>query len=198
MDPSASDAPPAADQPARRLAPYLALGIGAVFAVLLVLLATASGQKNAESSATPLMGRTAPNIVGPTLGGGEFDLSAWRGRWMVLNFFTSTCVPCVQEHPELTEFATRQSGQDQGAQLVTLLFDDSASAVDDFFQTNGGGFWPVVLDDADASVDYGVSKVPETWVIDPSGTVVWRTIDTVTADGLEAQIQLLRREAGGG
>ena len=111
MDESASGPPPAAaEEPPRRLAPFLALGIGAVFAVLLVLLATASGQKNAESATTHLMGRTAPNIVGPTLGGGEFDLSAWRGRWMVLNFFTSTCVPCVQEHPELTAFASRQSG----------------------------------------------------------------------------------------
>lgn len=198
MDESFAGPPVVDERPPRRLAPYLALGIGAVFAVLLVLLATASGQKNADTAATPLMGRSAPNIVGPTLGGGEFDLSAWRGRWMVLNFFTSTCVPCIQEHPELVTFASRQSGQDGGAQLVTVLFDDSASAVNDFFQANGGGFWPVVLDEADASVDYGVSKVPETWVIDPSGTVVWRTIDTVTADGLEAQIQLLRREAGGG
>jgi cytochrome c biogenesis protein CcmG, thiol:disulfide interchange protein DsbE len=180
-------------QSTRRVAPFIALGVAVVLAVFFVILAGAKGERSAETSATHLLNKPAPAIVGNTLDGSTFDLSRRRGSWVVLNFFQSTCVPCIQEHPEVVAFAEQQAalGPD-GAELVTIIFSDRAQRVQEFFDANGGGDWPVVLEGAGVSVDYGVTKVPETWVIDPNGRVVWRTIFTITADGLAAQVQQLR------
>jgi cytochrome c biogenesis protein CcmG, thiol:disulfide interchange protein DsbE len=185
--------------PQRRIAPFIALGVAVVLALLFVVLAGAGGQRNAETADTPLMFKPAPGIVSETLDGSTFDLSRRRGSWVVLNFFQSKCVPCVQEHPEVVAFAAQQAELADGAELVTIMFDDKPDTVRKFFAENGGGDWPIVIDGG-VPVDYGVTRVPETWVIDPDGRVVWRTISTITADGLSALMQGLRNEraAAGG
>jgi cytochrome c biogenesis protein CcmG, thiol:disulfide interchange protein DsbE len=192
--PSALDLSGHAAPSPRRVAPFIALGVAAVFAVLFVVLAGAKSGQNIETANTPLFMQPAPPINGPTLDGGTFDLSRRRGSWIVLNFFQSSCVPCIQEHPELVKFAGQQAGLVDGAELVSAVFDDEPKNLTKFFADNGGGDWPVVLEEAGVPVDYGVSKVPETWIIDPDGRIVWRTITTVTADGLSAVVQGLRDE----
>ena len=98
----------------------------------------------------------------------------------MLNFFDPECVPCVEEHPELLEFDEQESrlGND-GAELVTVVFRDDRDGVAEFFADEGGD-WPVVYDD-DGSIAtaFGVTLVPETWLVDPNGVVRWRTISTV-------------------
>jgi cytochrome c biogenesis protein CcmG/thiol:disulfide interchange protein DsbE len=115
---------------------------------------------------------------------------------VVLNFFNSTCVPCIREHPELVAFHETQSALGvEGAELYTIVNDDSDAAVRGFFADNGGG-WPIVRDDDGAiAVAFGVARVPETWIVSPSGVVVARFAGEVTAEGLATTLQQLR-EAG--
>ena len=76
--------------------------------------------------------------------------------------------------------------------------DDNVQSVREFFAENGGD-WPIVLDPRGSiGVEFQVNKVPETWVVSPDGVVVFRTISTVTADTLSAQIQQLREARGTG
>ena len=89
----------------------------------------------------------------------------------------------------------RSLGND-GAELVTVVFRDDRDGVAEFFADEGGD-WPVVYDD-DGSIAtaFGVTLVPETWIVDPNGIVRWRTISPVTADQLDSVIdQLSGREA---
>lgn len=190
------DAPVA---PARRaLAPWIVLAVALVVGSLFLLLAGGDRRTN-ETADSPLLGRPAPEIEGPTLAGDAFTLSRRRGSWVVLNFFNSTCVPCVQEHPELVEFARAEALRPDGAELVTITWgNDTAATVRQFFADNGGGTWPVVLDDGAAAVHYGVPKVPETWIIDPNGIVRVHYIATVDAVGLAATIDQLRVALGNG
>jgi cytochrome c biogenesis protein CcmG/thiol:disulfide interchange protein DsbE len=192
-DPPGADAEAAPAASRRRLAPWICLAVAVVLAGLVVVFATAS-KPSVDDAATPLLGRPAPDVSGPTLDGGTFQLSQRRGRWVVLNFFSPSCVPCVQEHPELLAFAASQAQVTSGRiELVSLLsnyreLDDTRA----FFTRNGGG-WPVVAEPTGkAFVDYGVARVPETWIIDPSGIVRQRIISTVTADSLLAQVNQLR------
>lgn len=181
----------------RRIAPLAALGAAVILAVLFVILAGSKTRTNESNASTPLLGKAAPAIVGDTLDGGTFDLARRRGSWVVLNFFQTTCLPCQQEHPELVEFAERQAGMEGGAELVTVVWQDNADAVRSFFAENGGGTWPVVLDDADVNVRYGVARVPETWIIDPNGVVRVHYVGAIEQDGLTAKLDELRAlEAG--
>jgi cytochrome c biogenesis protein CcmG, thiol:disulfide interchange protein DsbE len=179
----------------RRVAPYIAGGVAiVVFALFIVLLTADKGRQ--ESAASPLIGNVAPDSKGVLADGSPFDLSRRKGSWVVLNFFTHNCVPCIREQPELIEFSKQQQalGND-GAELYTVVRDSSREQVDEFFADRGGD-WPVVYDpDYEFSNQFGVILVPETWIIDPSGVVRARIISEVTAEGLGALINQLRGPA---
>ena len=179
-----------------RVAPFVAMAVALVCAGLFFVLAGAdTGQT--ETADTPLLNRPAPDAVGKEGDGTTFDLARRKGSWVVLNFFDPECVPCVEEHPELLEFDEQENrlGND-GAELVTVVFRDDRDGVAEFFADEGGD-WPVVYDD-DGSIAtaFGVTLVPETWLVDPNGIVRWRTISTVSADQLDSLIDTLSgREA---
>lgn len=178
--------------PRRRTASVISIVLAVVMAGLVIVFAVAKKGER-ESAATPLLGQAAPEVKGTGLDGRAFDLSTRRGSWVALNFFSVTCTPCVQEHPELVRFAAQQGVRAGGAELVTVVSsgDKVAQVVD--FLNKGGGSWPVVSDPyGQIAVAYGVAKVPETWLIDPNGVVRERIITTVTAAGLAAEIAKLQ------
>lgn len=176
------------EAPRRRIAPIISLVLAAVTVFFLVILVISSN-RTTETAPTPLLLKPAPNIQALTYDGATFDLSRRRGSWVVLNFFNSTCVPCKREHPELAKFfATQQALDGTGAELYTIVNDDDEQAVREFFESNGGG-WPIIHDeDASISVDYGIAKVPETWLISPTGVVAQRFTGQVTAELLGGSI----------
>lgn len=198
------DAPPA-DQPGgdggrsgrKRVAPFIAVVVALVVGGLAWVLAGADPVTN-EDADSPLIGRPAPEIVSTTIDEQPFDLARRRGSWVVLNFFWSGCIPCKTEHPELVKFAEQQAalGTD-GVELYTIATQpDNDEQVRAFFQEYGGGDWPIVRDyDGEAYVDFGVTAVPETWIIDSSGIVRQRLITRITADGLTALIAQLQAES---
>lgn len=166
-----------------RRAAWIVAPVAVVLALLLLLLATrARGPDRDTGVVSP--GRLAPAIVGETLDGTVFDLDDQRGRFVVVNFFSTTCVPCIREHPELVSFheAYAPSGF---AEVVSVAFDDSASNVAGFFEANGGD-WPVIARDTGPfAVAYGVALVPESVVVADNGEVVDKLIGGVTRARIE-------------
>jgi cytochrome c biogenesis protein CcmG/thiol:disulfide interchange protein DsbE len=161
---------------------------------LFLVLASGKAEKPDVVSSF-LIGKPAPAVTSTTLDGKAFDLSRRKGSWVVLNFFQSSCLPCKAEHPELVAFAAQQSAIADGAELYTVVWDDSADAVRAWFADHGGA-WPIVKDDnGSIATAFGVAKVPETWVIDPSGIIVSRYI-AITADSLAADLQQFRQAYG--
>ena len=159
------------------------LVIVAIVGFLVVVLATREPAKNRVAD-SPLVGRPAPAVVGPTLDGTDFDLAAERGRWVLVNFFATWCAPCRQEHDDLVAFD--ENHEDVGdAGVVSVVFDDSTAEARAFFEEHGGRFPVVVGDDGDIALDYGVAKVPESYLISPGGVIVAKIIGGVTAQGLE-------------
>lgn len=175
----------------RRLAPFVALAVGLVLVGVVAALALASGRDD-DTADSPLLGKPAPAVRTTTIDGDPFDLGSRRGSWVVLNFFATWCPPCLQEHPELVRFARTQATRSDGAELVTVVNNDEPEQVQRFFAEQGGE-WPVLQDPiGDVYVGFGVSKVPETWVIDPNGIVRARIVTTVTAESLTAVLDELR------
>ncbi len=176
----------------KRVAPLIVAAVAVVMVGLFVMLASADPARN-RVAATPLLDRPAPDAFGDLADGSEFDLARRKGSWVVINFFTSTCIPCQREHPELVAFVEQQQSLDlNGAEFYTIVVDDDREAVERFFEAEGGD-WPIVYDaDGRFAVAFGVAQVPETWIIDPNGFVRGRLISEVTAEFLSQQLQLLR------
>ena len=159
----------------------------AVAAALLVLVLATRDSAFERNASSPVLGGLAPPVVGVTITGESFDLDDWRGRWVIVNFFQSTCVPCIVEHPELVAFDERHSAAGD-ARIVSVVFDDTVENVQRFFAANGGD-WPVLATGAGtAAVAYGVTGVPESYLVAPSGAVVWKQLGGVTADGIDGVI----------
>jgi cytochrome c biogenesis protein CcmG/thiol:disulfide interchange protein DsbE len=145
---------------------------------------------NTESAYSPLIGKAAPAVRTTTLDGKQFDLQRRKGSWVVLNFFNATCGPCVQEHPELVKFVDEQQQASDGAEFYSVVWDDKTGDTVGFFEKNKVS-WPVLLDEnAQIAGAFGVSKVPETWIIDPNGYVVWHTISEQTDESLTKALNM--------
>ncbi|MBM3685301.1 MAG: TlpA family protein disulfide reductase [Actinobacteria bacterium] len=180
---------------ARRAALAVAVVLAAFTGVLVIGL-LGREDDTAAMAPSPLDGELAPALVGPTIDGSTYDLDRDRGAWVIVNFFATWCPPCVREHPELVEFAERHGDGDRRVLSVVFGGPGEAAATRTFFDRNGGD-WPVLLDDGGrAAVDYGVTKVPESILVAPSGVVVGKIRGGVTADGLDALIDALLAGVG--
>ncbi len=185
---SALSEPPVA--PRRKTARWVAIAAGLVAIAFLLVLAT---RPSAQSSApdSPLLGKPAPEVIGTGLDGETIRLSQLRGRYVLLNFFATWCVPCLREHDDLIRFSQRHA-EANDATVLAVVFDDEADDVRKFFSDRGGS-WPVIADDrGKVSLDFGVRGPPESFLIDPDGVVLSRIIGEVNDQRLE---DLLRQAA---
>lgn len=190
--PEAIDAP----GPRSRTVLYIAIGVGVIMALLVVMLLTSKNAAD-EPSASPLIGKQAPALNGKPLIGDAFDIGA-NDRWLLVNFFATWCAPCVAEHPQLRKFAA-DTAKDGTAQVVSVVYGDKAAKVRSFFQENGGDWTVLDSDNGRTALDWGVAKVPESFLVSPTGTVVERFQGGVVASDVEAIIaDVERRSQGGG
>ena len=118
--------------------------------------------------------RIAPDFALQKITGGVGHLSDYRGQVVVLNFWTKSCKPCLDEMPSLAYFA-RVLASRSGMKLVTVSTDDSLEDVRNTIQSVLGGPAPFdVFVDPDARVvagKYGTKLYPETWFIDRNGII---------------------------
>jgi cytochrome c biogenesis protein CcmG, thiol:disulfide interchange protein DsbE len=141
----------------------------AVLAVLAVVGLLTFGLLSKGSSGVAL-GEAAPSPTLPRLeGGGAGALSDYRGRWVLVNFWASWCVPCRQEAPDLERFQRRHGGAD-----FTVLGIDSRDLSGDgrAFVRRYGLSYPQLRDGNGAAAhDFGTTGVPENFLIGPDGKV---------------------------
>jgi cytochrome c biogenesis protein CcmG/thiol:disulfide interchange protein DsbE len=169
--------------PQRRLGLWIGIPVLVVIGLFVVVLATSEPGTDRRVSSF-LIGESAPEIAGTTLDGDTFSLLETRGEFVVVNFFATWCTPCRREHPELVAFA-EDHARIGDALVVSVLYDDQTSQAQGFFAEFGGD-WPVVIDSTGrVALDYGVSGVPESYLVAPDGTVIAKLIGGVTATGLD-------------
>jgi cytochrome c biogenesis protein CcmG/thiol:disulfide interchange protein DsbE len=167
----------------RHLAPWIAGAVGVVVLLLVVVLATRKPvDQRAEES--PLVGQAVPALSGTTLDGSHYDIDTQKGKWVLVNFFASWCAPCQEEHPELRKFSDEHQAAGDAA-IVSVPFQDSTDAIREFFQKNGGS-WPVLAEaPPEAVFDFGVVKLPESYLVAPSGQVVAKFNGGIEADKVD-------------
>jgi cytochrome c biogenesis protein CcmG, thiol:disulfide interchange protein DsbE len=170
-----------------RTALWVAIAIGVAIALLVTVLATRD-PASSRLVRSPLVGRTAPDIDAVAINdAGRFSLVDQRGKWVLVNFFATWCVPCQQEHDDLVRFAAAHADAGDAA-VVSVVFSDQTSDVRRFFARRGGD-WPVVADeDGTFATAWGVARVPESYLVAPSGLVVGKITGGVRFAFLQAQL----------
>lgn len=119
--------------------------------------------------------RIAPDFELPKIGGGTARLSNYRGKIVILNFWTKTCRPCLEEMPSIASLGKALVPHTDMV-LLTVTTDDSVEDARDTLKSVLGGGEPpfVVMVDADSKVvseKFGTKLFPETWFIDRSGVI---------------------------
>ncbi|HVU03185.1 MAG TPA: TlpA disulfide reductase family protein [Polyangiaceae bacterium] len=119
--------------------------------------------------------RTAPDFDLPRVEQhGRVKLSSYRGKTVVLNFWTKNCRPCLEEMPSLAELTSSLKG-DPDVVVLTVSTDETIEDVRGTLRSVVGGDVPFVTAiDPESSVvadKYGTKLYPETWIIDPKGVI---------------------------
>jgi len=118
--------------------------------------------------------RIAPDFQLANLDGSQVRLSDYRGRTVVLVFWSSSCDVCKKQMPALAHLA-REIGNDPRYVLTTVAVDDSPDTVRRILRerTRSDHPFPVALDpDSKVVMDrYGTKLFPETWIIDREGVI---------------------------
>lgn len=164
----------------------IAVAVSAVVLAAFVGLLVGAKQPNNRST---VVGKPAPSTdqAFATINGGDrVRVADFRGRYVVLNFFASWCVPCEQEHPELVAFQQKHAVLGD-ASVVQVLYNDKPGPAREFFRKRGEGGWPVLIDEqGQFALDYGVTGPPETFLIDPEGNVLTAVKSAIDLEGLES------------
>ena len=176
-----------------RKALWIAVAVAIPVAMLIAVLATSPSARS-RAVKSPLVGRPAPPAEGTTIDGSRASLADLRGRWVVVNFFATWCVPCRTEHPELVRFADAHE-ETGDASVFAIVYSDSPSAVKDY-RAEHGGDWPMLTDpDGRVALDFGVAGVPESFLVSPEGLIVSKILGGVQAADLD---RLLAQASGRG
>lgn len=124
-----------------------------------------------------LQGRDILGIPGDTQ---RMTLDQFKGRPMVLNFFASWCYSCREEARDFEAFW--QQYKDKGVVVVGIAIQDTPEAALQFAQTYGKTYMlGLDTEDGKAAIDYGVTGVPETFIIDRNGVIIHKEAGPMTS-----------------
>uniref|UniRef100_A0A831UJE0 TlpA family protein disulfide reductase n=1 Tax=Geobacter metallireducens TaxID=28232 RepID=A0A831UJE0_GEOME len=146
---------------------------------LLALLVLAGCSK--EPSKPAIQGNPAPDFTLNTLNGEVVKLSDLKGQVVVVNFWATWCPPCREEIPSMMRLNAAMAGKP--FRMLCISIDDGGKvAVEEFFRKTGFSL-PTLLDaDKRAGKLYGITGVPETFVIDGNGVILKKVVGAMEWD----------------
>jgi len=139
------------------------------------------------AGASALAATQMPSLQVTTLEGKSFDLAEHRGKWVVVNWWATWCVPCIKELPEISAFVAAHKDE---VVAIGLAFEDSAKAdIVEFLKQRPISFPVAQVDPLDPPKDFGSPLgLPTTYVIAPDGRVAKSFVGPITGKDLDAVI----------
>lgn len=177
---------PAAKGKARYLVALLPLVAFAGFAAIAAKMLYEQDVNGLDISAIPsaLIGTKAPSLALPPLEGSSTPAltdAAISGKLTLVNVFASWCVPCRQEHPMLKALA-----KDSRINIVGINYKDKNDNALRFLGELGNPYAAIGVDpNGKAAIDWGVYGIPETYLVDKNGMIVYKKVGPIDPATLE-------------
>ena len=136
---------------------------------------------NNDELPSPLIGQQAPQFdlappEGAAVGFNTADLK--KGKVSLVNAYASWCVPCHAEHPLLMQLARTTD-----IPIYGINVKDKPEDAEAYLTNNGNPYTGVGADlNGRVSIDWGIYKYPETYIVAGDGTVLYRIIGQITQD----------------
>lgn len=131
---------------------------------------------------TPGRGVAAPSFTGELLAGEDLSLESLRGRPVIVNFWATTCAPCIREMPALAD--TAKNNADEGLVVVGVNYGESVAQIQRFidaFEIELG--FPIMLDSrGEIGRAFKVVVFPTTYFIDRNGVIQYRRLGELEED----------------
>jgi peroxiredoxin len=132
----------------------------------------------------------APDFTLTSESGKTYHLADFRGQVVLVNFWATWCPPCRREMPSMERMWNKIKGK--GVEVLAINVGEDADTIFEFL-----GAYPVsfpLLMDRDGSVvkQFPVTGLPTTYIVDPQGKVVYRTVGSREWDDPKLYEQLLK------
>jgi thiol-disulfide isomerase/thioredoxin len=164
----------------------IALIVALIAAVLTGVLVTKTSNPDDQSGAGKLRpAQKAPTTVMHRFDGTAVTLAEYKGQPVVVNFFASTCAPCIREMPD---FEKVQRSVGDAVTFVGIAVQDDPGAAKDLVHKTGVTY--DIAQDTDGTVltALGGAFLPTTVLIDRDGTVVDEHTGQLSLDRLRAKM----------
>lgn len=131
----------------------------------------------------------APELSLTDLGGKELELSSYRGKVVILDFWATWCEPCQAEIPRFVVLQNKY--RDQGLQIIGISLDDEPKPVRSFYQQFKMNY-PVAVGNANVAERYGgILGLPVNFIIDRDGRIYAKHAGKVDPSLIENEIESL-------
>ncbi|MDO8445789.1 MAG: TlpA disulfide reductase family protein [Deltaproteobacteria bacterium] len=138
--------------------------------LLCLALSACKGKKEGEEKGPPEKGMASVDITVHDLEGKTISLSQLKGKVVVLNFWATWCPPCREEMPSMEALYQKYKENKEFVMLLVSI-DENIDTVREFMKTNNYSM-PVYHDpNKEAGSAYGITGVPETFLIDKKGVI---------------------------
>lgn len=143
--------------------------------VLVVLLSALPVASQAEQTLTAIPGRVmAPDFSLPDTTGAMHKLSDYRGKVVIINFWTTWCPPCREELPSMNR--AWHKIRDEGIAMLALNMGEDEDTIF-IFSADYPTDFPVLMDQSGEVIEqWPVKGLPTTYVIAPDGRIAYRAI----------------------
>ncbi|HWE86288.1 MAG TPA: TlpA disulfide reductase family protein [Terracidiphilus sp.] len=136
------------------------------------MLALAAAPWPLSAQPASLLHKPAPTFVRDDLQHRRIDLSAYRGKVVLLTFWATWCAPCQVEIPRFVQWQNRYGPQ--GLQIVAISMDDDPAPVEALTRSRHVNY-PVLMGDEQLGTLYGgILGLPVTFLIDRDGVIAAR------------------------
>jgi cytochrome c biogenesis protein CcmG/thiol:disulfide interchange protein DsbE len=152
-------------------------------AALAVLFAVYSLNRNPQVDPKALVGKPIPALALPGLEDGRpIPLAtAAGGQVALVNFFASWCAPCEVEHPVVKALAAK------GVRIVGVAYKDAPENTKAYLTRLGDPYAVHLVDrDGRAGIEFGVTGVPETYLVSAKGVILAKHTGPLTPKSAEA------------